>query len=68
VGRRKRLHNIGVKLREMNPEIKMATLIVTANSLNNFPTMPGRSKTGINTATSDSVMLKIVNPISADPS
>ena len=31
-GRRKRLHSIGVSVSDTNPETKMATPIVTANS------------------------------------
>ena len=36
---------------------------MTANSLNSLPTIPGKSKTGINTATSEIVIDKIVKPI-----
>src|SRR5262249_20972514 len=63
-----RVQRMGVNVMEMNPEIRIATLIVTANSLNNFPTTPGNNSTGIKTATKDSVIDKMVKPISFDPS
>ncbi len=45
----------------------MATLIVTANSRNNLPSIPPRNNTGIKTATNDTVIDTIVNPISREP-
>ena len=63
-GFRKRLHSIGVRLSETKPEIRIATLMVTANSWNSRPTMPPMNSTGMNTAASESVMERIVKPIS----
>ena len=65
---RNRLHSIGVSVSETNPETRIATLIVTANSLNNRPSRPPMNSTGMNTATSDNVIDRIVKPISAEPS
>ena len=62
-----RLHSIGVRLSETNPETRMATLIVTANSRNSRPSMPPKNSTGINTATRDTVIDTIVKPISREP-
>ena len=49
------------------PEIRIAMLIVTANSWNSRPTMPPMNITGMNTAISDSVIEKMVKPISPAP-
>ena len=46
----------------------MAMPIVTANSWNSRPMMPPMNSTGMNTAVSDSVIERIVKPISRDPS
>ena len=62
--RRKRLHSIGVSVSDTTPEIRMATQMVTANSWNSRPRMPGMNSTGMNTAASDSVIERIVKPIS----
>ncbi len=53
-----------MKLSETKPEIRIATAIVTENSWSSLPTMPPMNRTGMNTATSDSVMEMIVKPIS----
>ena len=45
----------------------MARLMVTANSLNSRPTTPPMNSTGMNTATSDSVIDRMVKPISREP-
>ena len=45
----------------------MAADSVTANSRNSRPTMPPISSRGINTATSDTLMVKTVEPISSAP-
>ena len=42
--------------------------MVTENSCSNRPTMPPMNSTGMNTATSDSVIDRIVKPISRDAS
>ena len=42
--------------------------MVTANSRNSRPTMPPMNSTGMNTATSESVIEMIVKPISREPS
>src|SRR2546422_1659119 len=39
-GRRKRLHNIGVRVSDTSPDTRMAEPMVTANSWNNRPTIP----------------------------
>ena len=65
---RKRLHSIGVRLSETKPEIRMATLMVTANSWNRRPMMPLMNSTGMKTAASESVMERMVKPISRAPS
>ena len=67
-GFKKRLHNIGVRLRETKPEIRIAVIITTANSWNRRPTMPPMNSTGINTAASESVMDRTVKAISRPPS
>ncbi len=46
----------------------MATPIVTANSCNNRPTMPPMNSSGIKTAARESVIERIVKPISPAPS
>ena len=45
----------------------MAMVTVTANSWNTRPTTPPMSSTGMNTATSDRVIERIVKPISPLP-
>src|SRR6516165_6548069 len=67
-GLRNRLHNIGVRLIETNPDTRMATPIVTANSWRRRPTMPPMNSTGMNTAASDNVIERMVNATSFDPS
>ena len=59
---------MGVRLIETNPEIRMATMMVTANSWNRRPMMPPMNMIGMNTAASDSVMDMTVKPISRAPS
>ena len=66
-GRSSRLHNIGVRLNEMNPESRMAAIIVTENSRNNLPITPPIKRTGIKTAASEIVIDKIVKLISLEP-
>ena len=53
---------------ETNPEIRIATAIVTANSFSRRPTMPPMNSTGTNTATSDAVIATMVKPTSCEPS
>ena len=67
-GFRNRLHSIGVRLIETNPDTRIATLIVTANSCSSRPTTPPMNSTGMNTAASDSVIDRIVKAISLEPS
>ncbi len=62
-GRSKYAHIIGVSVSESSAETPIATLSVTANSRNRRPTMPPMNKSGINTATSDTVSDTIVKPI-----
>ena len=63
----KRLHSIGVSVIATTPEIRIATLITIANSWNSRPTMPPMNITGMNTAISESVIEKMVKPISPAP-
>jgi hypothetical protein len=67
-GFRKRLHSIGVRLIDTNPDTRIATLIVTANSCSSRPTTPPMNSTGMNTAASDTVIDRIVKAISFEPS
>ena len=53
---------------DTRPETTTATMIVTANSCSNRPTMPPMNSTGRNTAASDAVIDTMVKPISRDPS
>jgi hypothetical protein len=66
-GFRKRDASIGVRLIETNPEIRIAMLIVTANSCSSRPTMPPMKRIGMNTAASDTVIEMMVKPISFAP-
>ncbi len=63
----KRLHSIGVSVIETMPEMRIAAVIVIANSRNNRPRMPLMNRIGMNTAASDTVIDRIVKPISFDP-
>ena len=65
---RNRLHIIGVRLIEMKPDTRMATLIVTANSCSSRPTTPPMKSTGMNTAMRARVIARIVNATSCEPS
>ncbi len=49
------------------PETRIATPMVTANSCSSRPTIPPMNSTGMNTAASDSVMERMVKPISREP-
>ena len=62
-----RAHSIGVRVSETNPDNRMAIEIVMANSKKKRPTMPPMNSTGMNTATSDSVIDSTVKPISLAP-
>src|SRR5262249_6662637 len=64
---KKRLHSMGVKVSETNPEAKIATANVMLNSRNNLPLIPGIKRSGINTATNDNVIDKIVKLICLEP-
>ena len=59
---------MGVRLIDMKPDTRMAAVIVTANSRSRRPTTPPMKNTGMNTATSDTVIDRIVNAISFEPS
>ena len=59
--------SIGVSVSEMNPDSRMAMLMVIANSKKNRPTMPPMNRIGMNTATSEKVMESTVKPISLAP-
>ena len=66
-GRRKRLHSIGVSVSDTRPEISTAAPITTANSWSSRPTTPPMNSTGMNTAASDTVIERMVKPISRAP-
>ena len=66
-GRSSRLHIIGVRVSDTTPDIRIATLTVTANSRNSRPIRPPISSSGMKTATSDRVIETIVKPISREP-
>jgi hypothetical protein len=58
---------MGVSVSEMMPDITIATLTVTANSRNSRPMTPPMNRSGMNTAIRDTVMDRIVKPISREP-
>ena len=62
-----RAHSIGVSVSDTKPETRIATEITAANSRNTRPTTPPMKNTGMNTATSDSVIDTIVKAISREP-
>ncbi len=59
---------MGVRLRDTNPDKRMATVITRENSRNSLPTIPPMNSTGINTAAREMVMETMVKLISLDPS
>ncbi len=65
--RRKRLQSIGVSVMDTTPEIRIADVIVTANSRNMRPRTPVMNRIGMKTAASDVVIVMIVNAISREP-
>ena len=65
---RNRLAIMGVSVSDTKPEIRIEMLMTTANSWNSRPSSPPMNKTGMNTATSDRVIDRIVKPISLEPS
>ncbi len=58
---------MGVRVNETKPDTRMAAAIVIANSFRMRPIMPPMNKTGMNTATSERVMDRMVKPISREP-
>ena len=58
---------MGVVVREMIMDTKMAVERVTANSRKSRPTIPPISRSGIKTAISERLMVKTVKPISSAP-
>jgi hypothetical protein len=56
-----------VPVSEIAIEMTIAIVIVTANSRNSRPTMPLISRSGMNTATSDTLIDSTVKPISCAP-
>ncbi len=58
---------MGVRVREMNPEMRIAVAMLTENSRRSLPTMPPMKSTGMNTTTREIVMERIVKPISLEP-
>ncbi len=67
-GRMKRLAIIGVSVSDTNPDTRIATAMVTANSSNKRPRMPPMNRNGTNTATREMVIERMVKPISPAPS
>ena len=61
-------HIIGVVVSEMSSEIITAMHNVIANSRNIWPIVPPCSSKGMNTATSDRLMVSTVKPTSRAPS
>ncbi len=59
---------MGVSDRETKPEMRIATMMVTANSRNSRPMMPPRKRMGMKTAVSERVMETMVKPTSLAPS
>ena len=66
-GRRNRLHSIGVSVSDTTPETRTATPMMTANSWSSRPTTPPMNSTGMNTAASETVIDRMVKPISREP-
>ena len=58
---------MGVVVSETTMEMATATLKVTANSRNMRPTIPPIRRMGMNTAISEVLMDRTVNPISREP-
>ena len=58
---------VGVKVSDTTAETTMAMLSVTENSRKSRPTMPPMSKSGMKTASSDTVIDTMVKPISRAP-
>ena len=65
---RKREASIGVSVSDTSTETAIAAVTVSANSRNSRPTMPPISSSGMNTATSDTLIDTTVKPISRAPS
>ena len=63
----RRAQSIGVSVSETKAEATMEIVTTTANSLKMRPTTPPISRTGRNTATSESVIETMVKPISRLP-
>jgi hypothetical protein len=66
-GFRNRLHAIGVRVSETRPDTSTAAVMTTANSCRRRPTTPPMNSTGMKTAASESVIDRIVKPISLAP-
>ena len=62
-----RLQSIGVSVMDTTPEMRIAVVIVTANSRNKRPRIPAMNRIGMNTAASEVVIVRIVKPISFEP-
>ncbi|SAJ34545.1 Uncharacterised protein [Enterobacter cloacae] len=61
-GRSRRAQSIGVRVRDTTRDTRIAAERVTANSRNNRPVRPPMSSSGMNTATSESVIDNTVKP------
>ncbi len=66
-GCRNRLHSIGVRVSDTKPDTRIAMPMTIANSWNTRPTTPPMKNTGMNTATSETVIEMMVKVISREP-
>ena len=64
---RKRLASIGTRVSETKAETTIASATTTANSWNSRPITPGMKKIGMNTATSEIEIDRMVKPTSREP-
>jgi len=58
---------MGVSVSDTKPDTRTAAVITTANSWRSRPTTPPMKSTGMNTAASESVIERMVKPISLAP-
>ena len=65
--RRNRLQSIGVSVTDTMPEMRIAAVIVTANSRNMRPRTPVMNRIGMKTAASETVIVTSVKAISFEP-
>ena len=63
----KREHNIGARVRDTKAETTIEAVTVSANSRNRRPMIPLISRSGMNTAISETLIESTVKRISPDP-